>query len=260
MTSLLFRTEWFYFLVTLLLILPASNASADEPQSRTWQDGTGKFSIDAMFVVLRDGKVHLRKSGGEIVKVPLEKLSKEDQEYVGDLKSESSEPPVNQEVEKYDDGTTKAIYTILKDGTRHGVFREFHADGKLKSKGSYLDGKLSGEYVEMDKNGDTVVAANYRLGQLNGFRQRRSGRELKAEEFWIDGQLIIPKSSSLLKKELAAIAKVSITTDGENPKVNAEVAKRVGDKNAQQHRENALRTLMMYRCVVHVTVRISLSV
>ena len=50
--------------------------------ARKWTDSTGKFSVEAEFVEFKDGKVRLKKEDGEIVTVPLEKLSQEDQQFI----------------------------------------------------------------------------------------------------------------------------------------------------------------------------------
>jgi hypothetical protein len=55
---------------------------ATKPTLRTWTDSLGKFTIRATFVKLEGDKVTLKKlSGGEII-VPIEKLSKDDQEFL----------------------------------------------------------------------------------------------------------------------------------------------------------------------------------
>ncbi len=48
---------------------------------RTWTDITGKFSRKARFVSLSEGVVEIQLATGEQKSIPLEKLSKEDQEY-----------------------------------------------------------------------------------------------------------------------------------------------------------------------------------
>lgn len=62
----------------------AAPAGVDGPvaELRTWSDTTGKFQIEATLVSVADGKVQLKKKSGEIVAVPIDKLSKEDQEFL----------------------------------------------------------------------------------------------------------------------------------------------------------------------------------
>ena len=48
---------------------------------RTWSDITGKFSREAQFVSLSNGVVEIHLATGEQKSIPLEKLSKLDQEY-----------------------------------------------------------------------------------------------------------------------------------------------------------------------------------
>jgi len=49
---------------------------------RTWSDITGRFQTEAEFVDFIDGAVNLKKTDGEVISVPLAKLSAADQEYV----------------------------------------------------------------------------------------------------------------------------------------------------------------------------------
>jgi hypothetical protein len=45
---------------------------------RTWSDSSGKFKVEAELVKIEDGQVVLRKRDGSVVRVPLDKLSRED--------------------------------------------------------------------------------------------------------------------------------------------------------------------------------------
>ncbi len=52
------------------------------PTVRTWSDEAGQFTIDATFIGAYQDQVTLRKNTGELVTVPLNKLSATDKEYV----------------------------------------------------------------------------------------------------------------------------------------------------------------------------------
>ena len=49
---------------------------------RTWTDISGKFSREAEFLKLEDGKVHLRLPSGKETRIPLKELSKKDRDWV----------------------------------------------------------------------------------------------------------------------------------------------------------------------------------
>jgi hypothetical protein len=61
---------------------PQPRAAPAAAKLRTWKDATGSFSVEAEFVGAGVGKVTLRKADGSTIKVPLEKLSAEDQQYI----------------------------------------------------------------------------------------------------------------------------------------------------------------------------------
>jgi len=52
----------------------------DEP--RTWSDSSGKFSVQATLVSVQDGQVVLKTSQGKEIKLPIERLSQDDKDYL----------------------------------------------------------------------------------------------------------------------------------------------------------------------------------
>ena len=69
--------------VTLFLVaVLAAVATVSTAVARTWTDVTGKYRVEAEFAGYEDGKVQLRLSGGDLVSVPLNKLSPEDRNWV----------------------------------------------------------------------------------------------------------------------------------------------------------------------------------
>ena len=67
-----------------ILILGCSSIAAAE--QRTWTDSTGKHRVEAEFVKMANGQVTLLRADGREVKLPLAKLSKEDQKYIERLR------------------------------------------------------------------------------------------------------------------------------------------------------------------------------
>jgi hypothetical protein len=62
----------------------ADTESAEALPTRTWNDASGAFSVDAEFVALEDGKVKLKKANGKIAAVPLAQLCDEDRDFVAE--------------------------------------------------------------------------------------------------------------------------------------------------------------------------------
>lgn len=54
----------------------------DASKVRTWTDRSRSFSVEAQFLGLKDGKIHLHKMNGVKIAVPITKMSREDLEYV----------------------------------------------------------------------------------------------------------------------------------------------------------------------------------
>ncbi|MCS7306495.1 MAG: hypothetical protein NZ602_15470, partial [Thermoguttaceae bacterium] len=180
-------------------------------------------------------------------------------------------------LETYPDGKKKAVYALSAEGLKNGPFKEFYPDGKTKAEGAYKQDKLHGPYKAFHPNGKLQLRAvyrdgqyhgqleefgedgliklraNYKEGQYHGFVQQYEGKQLVKEEFWLDGQLILPRSPSLLAAELAAIQKMPIETVGQLPPgTPAVVLKTIKDPAAHARREAALRVLMNFRCLCGV--------
>jgi hypothetical protein len=55
---------------------------ADAAWARKWTSSDGKFSVEADLVAHKDGVVQLLKENGKVLKVPVSKLSKADQQFL----------------------------------------------------------------------------------------------------------------------------------------------------------------------------------
>lgn len=58
-------------------------------ENRTWSDSTGRFKVEAAFVRMDGEKVVIKKADGKFQTIPLDKLSKDDQNYVNGLNEEN---------------------------------------------------------------------------------------------------------------------------------------------------------------------------
>ena len=59
-----------------------SRSKPDPSKVRRWTDRTKTFTVDAQFIGLQDGNIHLHKVNGIKIAVPIPKMSPEDLEYV----------------------------------------------------------------------------------------------------------------------------------------------------------------------------------
>ncbi|NLE38088.1 MAG: hypothetical protein GX621_08705, partial [Pirellulaceae bacterium] len=80
--SFLFTTELALSFVWLLLVATVWLSAVSTTFGRTWKSSNGTYSVDAELVDAVDGVVSLRKPNGDVIKVPLSRLSAEDQAYV----------------------------------------------------------------------------------------------------------------------------------------------------------------------------------
>ncbi|KAF2035967.1 MFS general substrate transporter [Setomelanomma holmii] len=66
-----------------------SSSKPDPSKVRTWTDRSGSFKVEAQFILMKGGKIHLHKVNGVKIAVPVTKMSVEDLEYVERVTGES---------------------------------------------------------------------------------------------------------------------------------------------------------------------------
>ena len=179
-------------------------------------------------------------------------------------------------VEKYPDGTRKAVFTVTPDGQKNGVFEEFHPDGKRASRGTYRsgvlhggyqshhangklrikatykDGLLTGKFVEHSEDGPVLRTAEYRDDKLHGASQGfANGRPIR-DELWVDGELILPKSAAQIAATLKKIEKSSVKSVGEFPPVSSRWQAALDDADLEAARKTAVKHLQAYRYLCDV--------
>ncbi len=120
--------------ILLVLICGLLAAAAPAAWARKWTDVTGKYSVEAEFVELKDGQVRLRKPDGQVITVPLEKLSAADQEHAKQQAAQPHGPQANAQLP----GEFRATRTALEaPKNHHGFFSfAFSPDGKTVAGGT----------------------------------------------------------------------------------------------------------------------------
>lgn len=71
---------------------PSAETPSEKGEKRIWRDASGRHEIEAELLELKGGEVRLQTSQGKRLSVPLEKLSREDQQYVRDHVADRAEP------------------------------------------------------------------------------------------------------------------------------------------------------------------------
>ena len=160
-----------------------------------------------------------------------------------------------EKVEKYPDGGKHWVYNVNSEGRKVGLVKEFYPNGKLKVQATYRLDKLHGTLKRYDAHGALKLQKSYRDGDLDGVQQEYDGGHLVAEQYWLNGVLLAPRSPGILAEELKAIQSATIQTVGKPPKVTPQVQQALENPRLQESREAALRVLMAYRCVCALPYR-----
>ncbi len=72
------------FRILLVLICGLLVVTARAAWARKWTDKTGKYSVEAELVDVKEGKAWLRRTDGKVIAVPLGTLSQADRDYLED--------------------------------------------------------------------------------------------------------------------------------------------------------------------------------
>lgn len=70
------------YVLPLVALTSLFLVASPQASTRTWKSSDGVYSIDAEYVGVKGGKLSLRKPNGDVIEVPLARLSAEDQAYV----------------------------------------------------------------------------------------------------------------------------------------------------------------------------------
>ena len=67
--------------IALCLLMTSLHPTVGE-ESRMWASADGRFTVKAELVEVRDDEIRLRRSDGQLISVPLSRISESDREYV----------------------------------------------------------------------------------------------------------------------------------------------------------------------------------
>lgn len=103
-------------------------AATARAEMRTWSDASGKFNVEAEFVAIDGEKVILRNADGKEIKVPLDKLSEEDQQAANELAGSEDSPTAPPEILKALEDLANEFYEDLRTTERTAAAKMLTAD------------------------------------------------------------------------------------------------------------------------------------
>ncbi len=85
----------------------------------------------------------------------------------------------------------RAVWCERANGTRHGPFREFRADGSRFKDGQYHNNRKTGVWTLYHADGTKLEEATYELGKLHGWKTTwdEAGVETSRREF-VEGDAV----------------------------------------------------------------------
>ena len=164
--------------------------------------------------------------------------------------------------EKYKSGKRKLIYNVNKAGQKHGSYKEYFKNGKLKISCKYNKGKLHGRYTRKSKKGKKVVEKTYKNGELHGVYSTYDKKgKLVSQKEYVYGQARFPMTSKFMKSQINKIARWNPSAqerkDAETERLRLHKDKEIPsnfatNKTYAKDRLAGLRKLMMYRLVCNI--------
>ena len=147
--------------------LLSSNTPTVASRVRKWTDATGRHSVEAEFMDVQDGKVRLKKTDSSVVSVPIERLSKADQEFVWTLTPRQSKENTPKSRTHRSAGTI-SYFEVRKDIKKY-IGKEVAWVGKnvssatmsVTTNGKTLDTKTEYQYALVDKNGNCLLGDSF---------------------------------------------------------------------------------------------------
>ena len=82
-----FSIDKCFVCLALILVMAAASSHVNAEEIRTWSDSTGRFKIEAKYISTEGDKVKLERADGKSMEIQISKLSKDDQQYLDDLKN-----------------------------------------------------------------------------------------------------------------------------------------------------------------------------
>jgi hypothetical protein len=136
---------------TIVILSVLSMTCPFDVAAREWTDATGKHRVEAELIDFTEGVVRLRKADGQVIEMPLEKLSPADQRHLREEKPPVGRPQRDGFLVETEDGlyyvdlngksepfakTRKVVGRPAVQGSRvfipvEGAIREFNARGRL---------------------------------------------------------------------------------------------------------------------------------
>ena len=194
-----------FVLLPLIIILGISFSFAQDakPELRTWTAVNGK-EVEAEFVSNEKGVVKLKLKLGKVFEVPLNKLSKADQDFLkaksSSVKPVSAEPPSKKPSESPKSLSDADVERLLKEAVdyellegRDGLFyqnnepysgwvKAMYASGQAEGLCQLKDGKQDGLEMRWHENGQKSYEETYKDGKMDGLALRWHENGQKAAE------------------------------------------------------------------------------
>ena len=164
----------------LLLLFPAvfcGVAQELSPKLRTWEAVNGK-KVEAQFVSNSDGQVTLRGKNGKTFKVPINKLSQADQDFI---LADSASPSAKEEPKSAEE--IAAIARLAREWKEKVESRRNDGDRYYYEKGT--DTLYSGKYYELEGRPEGYIEGTIKDGRFEGIFTiyRPSGSRMGAIRF-----------------------------------------------------------------------------
>ena len=170
------RKESRSLLLSLLILL----FSAWPASGRIWTDTSGSFHVEAEFVKVSGDSVTLKKPNGDVIKVPLAKLSETDKQFLAQQRAVTPEGGKEATQQPKEAATQAPAHPLLPDNA--AKLRSKEVDGLLVAAMHMMEvgqGELAKKkFEEASRTDPGDIRADYIMGLVYALQ----GRDWKAAE------------------------------------------------------------------------------
>lgn len=166
-----------------------------------------------------------------------------------------AKPVAGEITEQYDSGKVKARYRVDMNGKKDGIYVSYYENGQLAIRATYNADVLVGSYKEFHPNGRTKSKRTYnKKGQIHGrdVEYDEAGRVL-SDFVFVDGHLCYTKTPEQIAKAFAQIERTRLVLPAGKPTCD-EVTVYDADEQVR-----GLRRLLEYRALCDVPTDVTLD-
>ncbi len=219
-------------------VLAMATLSVTSAWARTWTDSTGEYQVEAEYAGLSDGVVKLKKPDGNLIEVPLERLSESDRAYVKQQQPSDGDSPAESAGEELQTKLTLTFdepFAVHAPRDQEPLFATIELAGTAAAQAThfgFLD--VSTAKADGDETLEQIESSFSMNNPVEQFvevdRQMMFAGQFDRPDDELRIQLMLQRPPSAAKRLQVLEGSLQLMTGGERKQVTVEgIAEKVGE-------------------------------